>query len=286
MTANSDRFTGDWLVLREPADHAARSERLACRLAAAVRERETLNVIDLGAGTGSNLRWLAPRLAVPQDWLLVDHDTTLLERAERMPRPAGSGVQPVQFRTRCADLKALPDDLFEGVDLVTASALFDLASRAWVEVLAWRLATSGAAALFALTVDGRRWFTDAAGRAIEDPRDARMRELFNRHQRRVKGLGAALGPQAASALPVALETVGLQVQTERADWRLAGGRPGTAALGEALLADWARAAGEHSHADRDLIESWHCQRLTALQEGRLGLAIGHVDVLALPRSRA
>ena len=54
-------FAPDWLALREPYDHAARSAALADRFAAAVGA--TPHLIDLGCGTGANLRYLAPRIA-------------------------------------------------------------------------------------------------------------------------------------------------------------------------------------------------------------------------------
>ena len=56
-------FAAAWLALREPYDHAARSAALAERFAAAVGNAPHL--IDLGCGTGSNLRYLAPRIAGP-----------------------------------------------------------------------------------------------------------------------------------------------------------------------------------------------------------------------------
>ena len=59
----SDGFSADWLTLREPYDAAARSSALlrrgSPRGAAAA---DVLQVVDLGAGTGSNLRCTAPAL--------------------------------------------------------------------------------------------------------------------------------------------------------------------------------------------------------------------------------
>src|SRR5438874_8082377 len=65
-------FSAGWLALREAADHAARSDRLARAAAGAIRGRTPVRIVDLGCGTGSNLRYLAPRLPPPQRWLLVD----------------------------------------------------------------------------------------------------------------------------------------------------------------------------------------------------------------------
>ncbi len=71
-------FSADWLALREPADAAARSVRLSYVLSHAVLHHASLRILDLGGGTGSNIRFLAPLLAKPQHWTLVDHDEALL----------------------------------------------------------------------------------------------------------------------------------------------------------------------------------------------------------------
>ena len=55
-------FSADWLTLREPADHRARNPALVEALARHLGGR-AVRVTDLGCGTGSNLRALAPLVA-------------------------------------------------------------------------------------------------------------------------------------------------------------------------------------------------------------------------------
>ena len=59
----SEGFTPDWLTLREGYDAWARSARLLCQLARWCAGRGPLHIVDLGAGTGSNLRAMRPRWA-------------------------------------------------------------------------------------------------------------------------------------------------------------------------------------------------------------------------------
>jgi SAM-dependent methyltransferase len=75
----TERFDAGWLALREPFDHAARNVALAQRLADRLPRRPRL--LDLGAGTGSLFRFLAPIIGRGQDWLLVDSDAGLLDEA-------------------------------------------------------------------------------------------------------------------------------------------------------------------------------------------------------------
>jgi len=37
----------------------------------------SVEIIDLGAGTGANQRWLAPRLPFRQRWIHIDHDPVI-----------------------------------------------------------------------------------------------------------------------------------------------------------------------------------------------------------------
>ena len=72
-------FTAEWLHLREPLDAASRDATLVEWLP---QIGGTRHVVDLGAGTGANLRYLAPLLGGAQEWLLVDDDAPLLAAAD------------------------------------------------------------------------------------------------------------------------------------------------------------------------------------------------------------
>ena len=107
----SVRVSPEWLALREAADAAARSAELAERLG------PHRVIHDLGGGTGSMGRWLAPRLPGPQHWVIHDRDQDLLELVDL---PAAT------VETRVSDVARLDPSDLAGADLVTASALLDL----------------------------------------------------------------------------------------------------------------------------------------------------------------
>ena len=67
-----------WLALREPADILARSAALTKAIVARLPPERPLRILDLGSGTGANVRYLSSRLPVPQQWLVVDRDADLL----------------------------------------------------------------------------------------------------------------------------------------------------------------------------------------------------------------
>ncbi len=73
-------FSADWLALREPADRLARSLTLTREMAERLSHSESIRVLDLATGTGSNVRYLAPHFRSPQQWRLIDRDAGLLKR--------------------------------------------------------------------------------------------------------------------------------------------------------------------------------------------------------------
>jgi hypothetical protein len=269
-------FSPDWLALREPADHAARSADLTGAILDALPCDRPLRILDLAAGTGSNLRYLvdagsertrptfeqirpASETLWSADFLLVDHDPLLLARVPEM-----AGVE-----TRCMDLSMLDETIFEGRDLVTASALLDLVSEPWLRALADRCARSGAAALFALSYDGRIVCTP------EDPDDGTVVTLVNQHQRTDKGFGPAVGPDAANVAARCFADLGYRVQRAPSDWLLT---PASGPLQRQLIDGWAQAAAGMAPQQIRAIDAWRERRLAHLAAGWSAITVGHEDV--------
>src|SRR5690606_21899156 len=74
-------FSADWLALREPYDRRARNTDVLDAVVTAFASHVSLNVADIGCGTGSTFRAVAPRLPASQRWRLYDNDLSLLARA-------------------------------------------------------------------------------------------------------------------------------------------------------------------------------------------------------------
>jgi SAM-dependent methyltransferase len=273
-------FAPEWLDLREGVDHRSRNQKLAGALAKHFDGWRPITVVDLGCGTGSNLRATAPLLGPEQHWTLVDNDQRLLDAAaERLIAWAdgadrkGStlalfkGAKRIDVEFRRADLAGdLEGALGPSANLVTASALFDLVSAEFIARLAAAVAARKSAFYTVLTYDGdQRWMP-------EHEADAALVAAFNAHQRRDKGFGPAAGPDAPDALSEAFVAAGYTVQEGDSAWRLDGG---DAALIAELAAGFADAARETGQVDAPTIAAWR----TVI---RTGAVVGHTDTLALP----
>ena len=270
-------FAPDWLALREPADADARDRDLVVEAARHLRRPDAdapLVIRDLGGGTGSMARWLAPQLPGPQHWVVYDHDPGLLERArDHSPNTSADG-RPVTVETRTADLVGLRDDDLRGADLVTASALLDLFTREEVEGVVAACVGARCPALFTLSVKGRVTV------APEDPLDREIQEAFNAHQRRVVGGRALLGPDAAEAAAEAFSRAGARVVTRSSPWRLGADRR---ALAAEWLEGWVRAAVEQRPDLATRAEAYLSRRRAEWAHGGLCTEVEHADVLALPQ---
>jgi hypothetical protein len=299
-----------WLRLREQRDWKARSVALTEAIVATLPDDRPVGVLDLATGAGSNLRYLVQRLPTHQRWLLIDRSAALLSEAETRTRawaaergyavhpsneggvgfsaadasaeaisPAAQGFSiaarhlDCHVEMRVQNLGTLDDSsMFAGRHLVTASALLDLVSEAWLRRLTSRCRSAGASALLTITYDGRASCDPA------EPEDELVRGLMNTHQRRDKGLGGpAEGPNAASCAARCFADAGYEVKIEESDWVL---DPGDSAMQRTLIDGWARAASEQAPGAVERIASWRQRRLAHVDAGVSHLVVGHRDVAA------
>ena len=273
-------FSADWLRLREPADGRARNAEIANAVSARFAQRETVDVVDLGCGTGANLRATATLLPNTQTWTLVDSDPALLDAARKdlaawadeaetagdlLHLKKGHATISVGFKTINL-ATGLDEALSSKPALVTASALFDLVSEDFIRKLARRCAEMGAAFYTVLTYDGvHRW-------EPHRPADNQMASAFHRHQLRDKGFGPASGPMAASHLIDQFKLNGFLVQEGTSRWVLS---RNDRTLLEELVRGHAMAVGETGLVDAKTIESW-------VKVTRTAASVGHTDTFAVP----
>jgi len=287
----TEQFEGDWLDLREPFDAAARDIRLPILLADQLPARP--RILDLGAGTGSLLRWLGHFIGRAQAWTLVDADAALIDRAfgtvaERAVEMGWAATWPNRrtllahapggaWRVEglVADLREAPDNLpLDQVDAVVNTALCDLVSAEWVSRMAEGCAEHRLPFYAALNVTGReRFMPPHRG-------DALVARGFARDQLRDKGFGGmALGARAPGKIAEAFLANGYTVHRAPSDWVIS---RQNAAMAAALADGHARAAMAKERRARATILDWAMDRRAQAGLQRLSVRVGHTDVLCLP----
>ena len=278
-------FSPEWLALREPADHASVNAKVRDALRARFADTDTIRVVDLGCGAGSNLRGTWDALGPKQHWTLVDYDPKLLAAAKsrltafgkaksvdndalRLSMPRGAFID-VAFKQ--ADLSTGNfEPVIGGADLVTAAALFDLISASVINQLVSGIVKNRQSFITVLTYDGiASWLPG-------HPADNSLREAFNSHQRGDKGFGPALGPAATDALAEAFQAQGYRVVRGKSPWVL---DRSFLQLRRELDQGFAGAVRETAQVPEAEIDSWLAARLSSDDAVTI---IGHEDLLAVP----
>ena len=274
-------FSAEWLSLREGVDHRARNLDLQRQVCAHLSKTAAPRLIDLGCGSGSNLRALAPHLPSGQMWRLVDADPALLEAARRLLsqwadeahadgdalRLTKSG-KLIEVRFEQADLaRDLDQVLDRAADLVTAAAFFDLVAADWLVHFCKSVATRQLPFYTVLTYDGVERWQPAHGA------DQTVLAAFHAHQATDKGFGPAAGPKATGVMEEVFKAAGYRVSTAASPWQLEA--PRDEALIRALAEGTAHAVSETGRVAEAQLQSWLAARRVASH-----VEIGHLDFFA------
>jgi hypothetical protein len=275
MSDEAPRVGPAWLALREPADAAARATELVGHLVPFLPPAGRRLIHDLGCGTGSMGRWLAPLLPGPQHWVLHDRDDRLLAVArDHPPGPSADGAATT-VEARRSDVTRLHADDLGGATLITASALLDMLT---VDELARLIAACGGAGcpvLLTLSVVGRVELTPA------HPLDRAVMAAFNDHQRRTTDRGRLAGPDAAAIAGEAFRQLGAEVVTRPSPWHLG---PLEAELTAEWFAGWVGAACAQRVELAAETGVYRRRRLAEASAGDLAVTVEHADLLVVPPS--
>ncbi len=291
-TSIDDGFAADWLALREPFDAAARNRDLALRFATALGDGPIKKLIDLGAGTGANFRYLAPLIDGDQQWLLIDNDSLLLSaQIDAIAQWAvesgwhheadAHGIAVFtdngcwRARGQSLDLAVALETLdLCDIDGVTTTAFLDLVSASWLDRLVAWLADSHCPLLATLTVDGRRIWQLALDN------DVLIDRAFHRHQISDKGFGVALGNTATHYLAERLRESGYAPSIAHSDWQIDAKHSD---MLNRMASEAADVAAIINPSHTDAIAEWLEHRHAQIAAGNAALTIGHRDLLGVIR---
>lgn len=260
-------FSTQWLTLREPIDHAARSEEVISALRHYFLNDWKLVVTDIGSGTGSTIRALRPIMSQDLTWHLIDHDDTLLSEARK--HADGDRVMFTEI-----DLSERLEPIFKPApDLITTSAFLDLVSLDWLKNFVKEVTVREIPFYAALTYDGR------ASCLPPNDLDQKVLSAFNEHQQTDKGFGQALGPEAADTAIKLFEDAGYIICKSNSDWKANSDHN---EFQRQLLDGWRNASAEIDPDSQKVFDLWFDERIKMIDAGRNSVLVGHKDFLAVP----
>ena len=267
-------FSIEWLNLREASDHKARDRHLLKTAANWLNDLKSKDkvIVDLGSGTGSTIRGLQryTTLAPSIQWRLVDNDPELLAEAVH------KHSEEYSIESFLVDLSATQKLPLESVSLITASALLDLVSSNFIRDLCQLIREKNehqpVGFYSALNYDGCIKWTPF------HPLDAAILMNFNADQRRDKGFGPALGPDATDFLKTQFHSAKFQCLSAKSPWLL---DSADYLLTESLINGISGVAIQTDELTNSDIQDWKTLELKMLE---LNLLFRHTDIWVLPSS--
>ena len=275
--AERQAFSAGWLAMREAFDARSRSRALAQRFADVLPTSP--RVLELGAGTGSLFRWLAPIIRRDQHWVWLDHDAAHLAHglratarwALRLGYAARLEPQRLTLGTRCGewtvetrvhdlhDAALLPVDVS---DAVACSALLDLFSGQWIGELLRRVGTRPFYAAINVTGCDRI--------QPRDRNDALVWRGYTTSQPH------RAGPHAPMLVRQFCDQFDLPFESASSDWHIPAHHR---AMLHQMLDFISEAARRSMLQQRRQIDVWEQRRRAAVRAQRLTLHIAHCDLL-------
>jgi SAM-dependent methyltransferase len=242
-------------------------------------EQRAVRLIDLGCGSGSNLRALATSLPEQQHWTLVDYDPLLLAAARAALIAwadqviSDKAVLTIRKSGKTIDIEFAQVDLARDIervlawpaDVITAAAFFDLVAETWLIRFCQALRVT---LYTVLTYDGNEQWLPA------HHADDAILKAFHAHQKTDKGFGVAAGPDASAIMKRELATRGFQVTLAPSPWQI---DQAEAAFIQALATGSAAAVRETGLLNAQDLDKWLAARVTAQH-----CTVGHWDILATP----
>jgi len=226
-----DNFNADWLNERYPYDSEARNKTIESTALNYLKAKTSLNLVDVGAGTGSNALYLMDKLKQDQSWTFIEMDTTLNPILIRRLKDFAlyhkyeweeqADKYKITTPAKTLSFQILNDSLLNiaslvdlsSVDLVLGNAIFDLLPATQIEAFLSPILKEKGACLFTMNYQEMEF-------RPTDPFDDNYISLYNKHMERPQAFGRAMGKQAGKKLVQLFKEADWSSQEADSYWQL------------------------------------------------------------------
>ncbi|XOV92531.1 MAG: class I SAM-dependent methyltransferase [Bacteroidota bacterium] len=210
-----------WLLSRYKADARARNQDVLREFLDRLPSKEKLDIIDLGAGMGSNFRYLHQQIDQDQHWTLIDNNQELLDALPGfLSKVLGQKIEsgkPFHLDNKEITLDIQSMDLLDtssgkiSADVIVSNAVFDLFSKEQFDQLVQRLDTP--LVYFTIHYKGTTFSPSSAA-------DEKYLKLYDQHMQREQEFGKGMGPRCADLMADILKKCDFETFIGRSDWLL------------------------------------------------------------------
>ena len=284
--SNDTAYYIDWLAERYHFDAAARHAHLEAEFLRTLPPKDTIMLVDAGAGTGANCRYLMQKITANQEWILIEQNPEFSEESLRSLRGHGSelgyetslenNILTLTSPAKKVRVKAVQGSLLEideladlaATDAVVANAVFDLFTAEDFETFVGKISPHQLLFYATMNYENMHFLPT-------HPQDEKMICLYHEHMLRPQAAGTALGPGCVVQMTDTLQQHRYKVTAGNSLWHIHSKHK---KMMQYLLNFMASAIAELPLSLKDtlLLGPWQKQKEEA---SALHLIIEHQDIL-------
>ena len=286
---STKNFSAVWIKSREPYDTRSRS-KILCNLYKNNKE-VFQNILDLGGGTGSFLRWCHANNIEYDRFLITDHNPTLLDRFYVISKKFFS-EEHINF-IKHSDLSYLLErkktqkisiinlkkqeimktmESMNNYNLISLSAVSDLLSKDYIKKLLDKV-HEGKYIYFSICFDGNvKW-------KRSNKYDKYVISMFNKHQLQQKTLGMALGSNSIKIIKEMSLKRKYKVTMADSSWILQSDSSDSRDFQLSYLNTIYRPLKKYELIDSAILNEWFIMRSKDIQLKKSQIRVGHKDLL-------
>ena len=284
-----NKFSKSWINMRIEYDNDSRSNILNKYLKNN-KYMPDIELIDMCCGSGNFLIWSIKNKLFFKKYTLVDNDVNLLKSVKSNLRKNIPKEFKIKSNTNNLDLILRKDKytssnvLIKKNDcdkfnyktkifhIISYSAALDLMSKSSIKEAIKRVNNLNAI-YFSLCFNGIVKWTPA------NTFDKYILSFFNKHQRRDKGFGAALGLQSIDFVNRYSIKQGMKVNTKNSPWIVNNKTNKDKTFMNRYLLDIKKALFHMEGIDKDILRKWYKDKKSDIEKKSIKLYVGHQDML-------
>ena len=293
MHLNYDDPT-QWLAHRFACDAEARHPEIEHKFLSFFEQHQTpLKLVDVGSGTGANVRYYFDRIPHQQEWILVEQDARLRDDCRQslahFAEQRGYDWQPQNDTFQLTDGQKTATVTFvpghierieqlvdlSQTDVVTANAVFDLVPFEQFDALVGKLVQHDVCLLATLN------YYETSFLPFSE-HDHRFVGWYHMHMKRPQPMGIAMGADCSEEMLDLLAQHHMMIEQEGSQWHL---KKNATTMHHYLLHFIEHAVAELnlSADEQQDVERWLEHKKKLCRERELEIIVDHSDIFAYPR---
>ena len=286
-----DKFDLSWITQRENYDNNSRSSLLNDFL---INSKDRINnIIDLGCGTGSFLRWCFKNKININKIIMIDHNKKLLNQAPvifakyfREKNFLFNKFSRRRFeienisKTKNVEIILKEDDISSALqkinqyNIISLSAIADLLSKTFIRKLLNKI-SSNKLIYFSICFNGIiKWNPT-------NKFDKYIINNFNRHQKQDKGTGLALGSECVKYIKSYSQKKKYKCLKKDSSWFIKSNKQLDQIFQHQYIKTIIKALKEDDITDRNILKEWHAERTKKIESKKSNLVVKHDDILII-----